>query len=168
MTRHAADRDLLRIYEFTDLVAASARSTWQRERMVRAAGIPITAASLAALRLVDRHGPMPVSEVARRLGVDQSTVSRHLRPLEERGLIERAADTDDRRVARLTVTAAGNDVLQRVCAVALNDFDVALNEWSTEDRHTLAVLLERFRADLLAARVDESGWSVRAAARTNP
>lgn len=154
------DPDLLRIYEFADLVAASARSVRQRERLVRAAGVPITGASLSALGLVGRHGPIAVSELARRLRVDQSTASRQLRALEEHGLLARKAHPSDRRVSRLVLTEAGRDVLLRTRDVALNDFEVALGDWSPGDRTRLASLLERLRNDLLRSRVDESGWSI--------
>lgn len=160
MKRPQADPDLLKIQEFADLVAASARSARQHERVVRAAGVPVTGASLEALRLVARHGPIAVSEVARRLRVGQSTASRQLRPLEERGLVVRGADPTDARVARLSLSEEGRGVLARVREVSLNDFDVALGDWEPADRKLLAELLERFRKALLEARTDETGWSV--------
>jgi DNA-binding MarR family transcriptional regulator len=159
--RAQPDPDLQRIQDFADLVAASARSARQRERLVRAAGVPVTGASLDALRLVARHGPIAVSEVARRLGVDQSTASRQVRPLEERGLVVRSADPADARVARIAVSDEGRGVLARVREVWLQDFAVALSDWSPQDRRLLADLLERFRKALLEARTDERGWSVR-------
>ncbi len=155
------DRDLVRIAEFADLVGTSARSVRQRERVLRAAGVPVTDAGLTILRLVRRHDGIAVTDLARRLELDQSTVSRQLRPLEEHGLVVRTADPDDRRVARLAITGDGLALLRRVRAVMLNDFDVALSDWSSYDRRLLADLLERFREDLLAARTDETGWSVR-------
>jgi len=157
----APDRDLERIADFTELVAASTRSPRQRDRLARAVELPITAANLAALRIVQRQGPVSVMDVARRLGLDQSTASRQLRPLEEHGLVQRSSDPSDRRIALLTVTDAGTGVLRRVREVQLNDFDVALSDWDPSDRHLLAELLERFRRDLLAARTDETGWTVR-------
>ena len=52
------------------------------------------------------------SEVARRLQVDQSTASRHVRPLEELASAHRApADAADRRVAWLRVTPTGQRLL---------------------------------------------------------
>ncbi len=67
--------------------------------------------NLGALRLVERHGPIAVTEVARRLEIDQSNASRQIRALEEQELVGRAVDPDDRRVAHVTVTAAGRKVL---------------------------------------------------------
>ena len=160
MKRPPADPDLLKIQDFADLVAASARSARQHERVVRAAGVPVTGASLEALRLVARHGPIAVSEVARRLRVGQSTASRQLRPLEENGLVARSVDPADARVARLSASEEGRAVLARVREVSLNDFDVALGDWVPADRKRLAELLERFRKALLEARTDETGWSV--------
>lgn len=159
--RARPDRELLRVYEFVELVASSVRSRRQSERMARVAGVPITTASLAALRLVHRHGPIAVADVAQRLGVDQSTASRQLRPLGEHGLITRSADARDRRVARLSSTAAGRALLERVRDVSLNDFDVALAGWPARDRRLLAELLDRFRKGLLETEADETGWSVR-------
>jgi DNA-binding MarR family transcriptional regulator len=158
----ATDGDpvLERIHEFTSLVIASTRSSRQRERLQRALGLSLSETNLGALRLVQRHGPIAVSEVARRLEVDLSNASRQLRALEDQGLVARRVDPADRRVARFVVTAAGRRVLDRVRAVALNDYAVALDDWSPRDRQQLAALLDRFRTALLATEPDETGWSV--------
>ena len=157
----ARDPDLLAIYDFTVLVSASARSARQHERIVRAVGAPISGSGLLALRIVERHGPIAGSDLARRLQVDQSTTSRHVRPLEQLGLITRSADGTDRRVAWLSVTPEGQRLLDRARDVALHDFDAALTGWSSSDRRSLATLLERLRVSLLDGEVDDSGWSVR-------
>jgi DNA-binding MarR family transcriptional regulator len=164
----AGDPDLLAIYDFTVLVSASAKSARQHERIVRAVGAPISGSGLLALRVVEQHGPIAGSELARRLQVDQSTSSRHVRPLEDLGFVTRTADGSDRRVAWLQVTPAGQRVLDRARDVALHDFDVALADWPAADRRTLGALLERLRTALLAAEVDESGWSVRERAAPHP
>ena len=151
---------LLAIQEFANLIAVNAHSARQRERVLRAAGVPLTGANLDALRTVQRHGPMPMSDVARRLRVDQSTATRQVRPLEDQGLVARAADPSDRRVALVELTADGTTLLDRVGDVALHDYDAALAEWSAEDKAQLGLLLDRFRRNLLAAELDESGWSI--------
>jgi DNA-binding MarR family transcriptional regulator len=155
------DPNVLAVHDFADLIAAGARSARQRERVVHAARVPLTGAGLIVLRTVQRYGPVAVSEVARRLEVDQSTASRQIRPLEEQGLVTRATDPTDRRSARLAVTPKGRRLLDRVRGVSLNDYAVAMGDWSDADRTTLADLLERLRVGLLQTRADESGWSVR-------
>jgi DNA-binding MarR family transcriptional regulator len=154
------DPVLERIHEFMSLVIASTRSPRQRERLQRALGVSLSETNLGALRLVQVHGPIAVTEVARRFEVDLSNASRQLRALEDQGLVARRVDPADRRVARFVVTAAGRRVLDRVRAVALNDYAVALDDWSARDRRQLATLLDRFRESLLATEPDETGWSV--------
>lgn len=160
LRRAAPTAHLVAIHEFAELVAASARSSRQRERLLRAARVSLTDANLVALRIVDRYGPIAVSAVARRLDVDQSTASRQLRPLEEHELIRRTTGPDDRRVSWLTSTARGRGVLERIDEVVRNDFAVALGDWTDDDRERLGELLARFRTDLLHTRTDETGWAV--------
>jgi DNA-binding MarR family transcriptional regulator len=124
---------------------------------VRAAGVPITGAGLTALRGIDRHGPIVVSDLARKVRVDLSTMSRQLRPLEAVDLIARSTDPNDGRVAWLTVTGKGRRLLARVDQAVVDDFDAALGDWSDDDRAQLADLLDRFRAGLLHNRAIESG-----------
>ena len=60
---------------------------------------------LAILGLLEREGPMGVSEVARRLRISKSTVSRKLRKLADMGLVERVA-VDGRPLYAAKRTAA--------------------------------------------------------------
>jgi DNA-binding MarR family transcriptional regulator len=125
--------------------------------MLRATGTPLTGAGLLALRTIARRSGITVSELARTLDIDQSTISRQLHPLEANKLLTRAVDAKDRRVARLTVTAAGRRALSALGEATLNDIDVALTDFTAEDRRALADLLDRMRAGMLAARIDERG-----------
>lgn len=52
----------------------------------------------------------PVARVAEELGLDRTTLTRNLGPLERDGLVESVPD-DDRRVRRLRLTERGHDVL---------------------------------------------------------
>ena len=52
----------------------------------------------------------PVAKVAEELGLDRTTLTRNLGPLERDGLVESVAD-QDRRVRRLRLTERGRDVL---------------------------------------------------------
>jgi DNA-binding MarR family transcriptional regulator len=147
---------LASIFEFTQLVAASATSARQKERVLRAARVPVTGAGLTALRAVERYEPVTVSELARRVGVDLSTVSRQLRPLEDEDLVTRSTDARDGRVARVALSTKGRRVLGRVTDAVLADFDAALAGWPAADRTRLATLLDRFRDRLAELRAEEA------------
>jgi DNA-binding MarR family transcriptional regulator len=155
------DRDdqLQAIHQFVELVVASSRSPRQRQRLDRAAGPPVPVAVGSLLRIVARHGPLVIGELAARAGLDQSTVSRQVRTLEDLGLVDRRRDPTDRRSSLIVLSAEGRRHQERVRAVARNDYDAALADWSDADRATFAGLLDRFRRALAAAEVDERGWS---------
>lgn len=64
----------------------------------------LPATELEVIRFVDAHPGSSVGAVAEALGLQQSNVSAAVRGLVARGLVERTADADDRRVARLRST----------------------------------------------------------------
>ena len=148
MTRQYED-ELEAIDAFIELIERVSRSPYQRDRVLGAAKTQLSGAGLNALRLIARSSPIQVNEVARRLGVDQSTASRQIRPLEDAGLIERTADGNDRRVALLAATDEGLAVLDRVHRMRRDDIDTVLRGWTERDRAELAKLLDRFKESML-------------------
>ena len=67
------------------------------EQVSVAAGIDCERAAILVLRRVISEGPIRVTDLARDLGLDPSTISRHLRVVEGRGWVERRPDSVDRR-----------------------------------------------------------------------
>jgi DNA-binding MarR family transcriptional regulator len=88
------------------------------------------------------------SDIAADLGLDASTVSRHLRTLEQLGLVERTDDPDDRRAQRLALSDRGHEVLDRAIAQRQAVVAAALADWSEADRRSLERLLVRLADDL--------------------
>jgi DNA-binding MarR family transcriptional regulator len=72
-----------------------------------------TPSQLAALATVDRHGAMTLGELADHERVRPPTMTRIVAGLEEGGLLRRAIDPSDRRVARMTLTPEGERLLAR-------------------------------------------------------
>jgi DNA-binding MarR family transcriptional regulator len=140
--------DVAALRDLAELVAAAARNPAIRERVGTAAAAPVTGASLVALRIVARRGHSTPSHVARHLGVDLSTASRQLRPLEDHGLLMRTPDPTDRRVAILTLTEEGAAVLRRIDDAICESFSGVLDRWPAEDRAALATLVARLHTDL--------------------
>jgi DNA-binding MarR family transcriptional regulator len=151
---HEVPDELRAINELIDIITAASRSPRQRDRIAKATGLPLTIASIGALRVVEQGSSLSATEVAHKLGIDPSTVSRQLRPLEEQGLVTRTVDETDRRVTRLGVTAAGRRVLERVERSAIDTLSSALDTWSADDRALLAQLIARLNDDLTTTRLD--------------
>src|SRR3954468_18696553 len=80
-------------------------------RLRQEAGAGLSPSQTAALSTIERHGPLTPSELATRERVQRPTVTRVLARLEEDGLVERAADPDDRRSSLMSISAAGRELL---------------------------------------------------------
>ena len=59
------------------------------------------------MSMLDRHGPMTMSRIAELLGVSVSNVTGIIDRIEERGLVERIRNPNDRRVVHVPLTDAG-------------------------------------------------------------
>ncbi|MCU1692481.1 MAG: marR 2 [Frankiales bacterium] len=106
----------------------------------------------AVLAHVGDFGPLRLSELADRLCLDVSTVSRQVPALEREGWVDREADPGDRRAHLLRLTPAGREALadrRRAHAALLTE---ALPDWSEDELGALASSLSRFNTDLSAAR----------------
>jgi len=89
--------------------------------------------------------------VAGACALDQSTISRHLRSLEERGLIVRTPDPDDRRAQLLSLTDDGQKLLSDMAAVRQARLEEALAGWSAEERDQLQRVIGRLADSLVVA-----------------
>lgn len=77
-------------------------------------GFGVTAAQLSALRVLERFGEMPQSELSDRLFLRGSTVSGMVDRLEERGLISRRRSTADRRLVAVDLAPGGRKLLASI------------------------------------------------------
>jgi DNA-binding MarR family transcriptional regulator len=121
-----------------------------QERVTAQAGLAIERSGYIVLRAVDESGPLPVTTLARSLGLDASTVSRQVATLVRIGLLDRSHDADDKRITLVALTETGRESLDRIRSARHDVFAKVLEGWSKEDQAALAPLLERFAADLVA------------------
>jgi DNA-binding MarR family transcriptional regulator len=74
----------------------------------------VTLAQCLVLLEVDEASLLTVGELATRLRLDDSTLSRTIDGLVRRGLLDRSRDVQDRRVVRVGLTAEGVDVCSAI------------------------------------------------------
>lgn len=88
-------------------------------------------------------------DLAERLDLSQSSVTRMVAPMEKVGLVERAADPKDARVGYVVLTRAGRQ-LARNGTKTLTDLATAVfaDRWSEQELKTLSSLLGRLTASL--------------------
>jgi DNA-binding MarR family transcriptional regulator len=82
-----------------------------------------------ALAEISRHEGLAQGELARRLWVRPPSITKVVRGLERRGLVERMTDPDDARVSRVYPTPEGRRVSRAV-----------ERAWRAAERDTLAAL----------------------------
>jgi DNA-binding MarR family transcriptional regulator len=109
------------------------------------------------LRHVRAREPLRLSTLAGCAGLDASTVSRHVKHLEESGFVERAEDPDDKRASRLVTTARGRAVLDRAIEASANLIGKAVAEWPEQDRVALTDLVTRLAGALVREQGEAHG-----------
>jgi len=119
-----------------------------RQLRQRQPGDPVDYSAFPILKLLSHQGPMRLSTLASALGLDASTVSRHARQLEDRGLLERTGDPDDGRASRVAVSAHGADCLAQGFETRRRLLTHALDGWTDDERDTLRALLHRLVQNL--------------------
>lgn len=83
---------------------ASRAVTQHYEASLRGSGLRATQFTLLAI--LTQTGPLPLSELAAQLGLERTSLTRNLRPLEKKGYVSTVAD-DDQRVRRIAITKKG-------------------------------------------------------------
>jgi DNA-binding MarR family transcriptional regulator len=104
-----------KLADLADLVLAVARVI-TTEAHLDPETVDLTATEINVMRYIDRHQGTSPTAVASATGLQRSNVSRVLRDLEARGMVERTADGSDRRQAKLLSTARAGANLQRLRA----------------------------------------------------
>jgi DNA-binding MarR family transcriptional regulator len=119
----------------------------RRLRQQSAGGL--TQSQGSALASVDQLGSPTLGELATRESVQPPSMTRIVAALEELALVTRIVDQADRRVARVTLTNEGRDVLARSRSLKNAFLAEQLHRLSPEERTELARLtglLERLIA----------------------
>lgn len=94
-------------------------------------------ARISVLFAAERHGPIRLSEVAEREGLNPTLLSRLVGNLVADGLIERTADPIDRRSAWLEATAAGRELVAQIRRQRTEAIEAALSTLSLDERELL-------------------------------
>jgi len=117
--------------------------TSQRTRFLAIASeFELAPAQLGALKALDPDEPVPMRELALALACDNSNVTGIVDRLEARGLVERRADPNDRRVKMLVVTPEGAALRRRV-KERMEEPPEALKHLSPDEQRELRDLLRK-------------------------
>lgn len=90
------------------------------------------------------HTPgLSQEQLARRIYIDKSNVTRHLGALEREGFVERKQSEADRRVTLVYPTQKAYDILPYVRQITREWNEYLTDGWTEEEINTLKVMLDR-------------------------
>ncbi len=134
-----------------DLAVRLRLAITRTSRRLRQEASPGLSPSLtSALATVDTHGPLTPSELAKRERVQRPTATRLVARLEALGILQRAADPQDRRSSLLSVTPAGHALMEELRGRKTAYLAHRLEDLEPEEKDALdraAAILERLLED---------------------
>jgi DNA-binding MarR family transcriptional regulator len=116
-------------------------------------------AGYITLVVLDRCGTVRQTDLACKLALDLSTVSRQIKHLEELGLVTRSEDPDDRRASVVRVNAAGRREITRQRQTRWAPIADRLAEIPESDRELFVGFLEQL-ADRAAPPTSKTGKAI--------
>ncbi|MBV8699260.1 MAG: MarR family transcriptional regulator [Bradyrhizobium sp.] len=103
----------------------------------------LTPVQYAALVAIQTHPGIDATRLSAVIAFDRSTLGSVIERLQDKGLIERAASAEDRRVKLLTITKAGAALLRDIVPAVERAQARMLQPLKAADRKTLMTLLSQ-------------------------
>lgn len=160
-----------RLIDVTRRFLHTKRREWNQTKLYTVDGHELGVAQIDALEAVALHGDMHMNQLATRLRLDPSTVTRAINPLVDMQLLERYTDPSNRRYVILRCMPAGKAAVgrfieqrQRVMRETLEPMDPARRLLLVELFEEYTTLLEHNQA----AREGAGPNSRRAAVTSTP
>jgi len=94
---------------------------------------PLSLIHLHVMTLLQADGSIPMRSLAESLGVSQASVTGIVDRMEQRGLVERRREDDDRRVIRVQLAADGRELLVKVTADRRRKLGYLLSELTDDE-----------------------------------
>lgn len=135
------DRASLRAELLEELFAHSPLKALKYMR--RWPGGALSLVHLNVMTILDADGALPMSQLADALDVSQASTTGIVDRMEQRGLIARHGDPDDRRVTKVDLTERGRQAIERLGAERRDKLGKLLDELTDEE---LAAFLMGTRA----------------------
>jgi DNA-binding MarR family transcriptional regulator len=118
----------------------------QLDKELRAADLPITPEQFRIMTELWTQDSITQIELAARGKRDRASITRIVDLLEEKGLIARHDDPNDRRVKLICLTTPGRELEQKARPAAQRSIQAIMAPLSAEERQTLTALLEKVKA----------------------
>lgn len=106
------------------------------------------------LKILKKRGPLPVSEIGRRVCISKSNMTSVIDRLVENGVAERIPDQNDRRVINIALTKKGSEMIGKWHMHSNQEIKTKLSSISDDDLETFYESIKNIRTIL--NKMDES------------
>ncbi len=134
------EQDIQTIKKFREVLRRFERELFMQNSCSCCSGV--TLAQCHTLLEIESKGKESLTELASKLGLDKSTVSRTVDGLVNVGLVDRTIPEDNRRMATIQLTDAGREICNSINSVNDKYFEDTLSALSESERPELVRLLE--------------------------
>jgi DNA-binding MarR family transcriptional regulator len=124
---------------------ARGRATRRARRLT---GLAWTYSALLIIEGMKANAMLRMTDLAELVGTTAPTVTKLIKDLEDKGLVDRTTDEQDGRVSMVSLTEEGRRVADAIGEARLESLQQVLESWSVDDLERLEVLFERLRADM--------------------
>ncbi|CAB4586105.1 MAG: MarR family winged helix-turn-helix transcriptional regulator [Actinomycetes bacterium] len=118
---------------------------------LRFAEVDLNLTQASILMYVAEFGPVTQTKIADHLGQGRAATGSTIDRLQERGVVDRHPDSDDRRVWRIDLTPAGRALIERITAIDETLRTELRDGISREDRQALAGVTRQLQSNLRRA-----------------
>lgn len=108
----------------------------------------LTASQMSVLRQLDSEQGCRLTTLSERVMRSKSAITRMIDNLEEKALVSRVGDAEDRRAQRVVLTRAGEKYREKVNQKHLESLDRRFEILSTQEQEQLTMLLNKLRLGL--------------------
>jgi len=122
---------------------------WKATRAVEAhahlslQGLGMCPGDFAVLEALLHKGPLPVNAIGKKVLLTSGSMTAAIDRLEDRGLVERRDDPEDRRTRVIHLTVEGRKLIRRLFAIHERDMERVVSVLHPAEREELAALLRK-------------------------
>jgi DNA-binding MarR family transcriptional regulator len=98
--------------------------------------------------LKSRHGDSTINELVKCTIINQPVISRIVREMQERGLVKKYKQNQDRRVTRVRITKKGDELFNAIYPHLQRSRNQLVDSMSTDDVNQLRTLLKQMQANM--------------------
>jgi DNA-binding MarR family transcriptional regulator len=130
-------------------------ATWNAELAGELRGFALTTPQMRALAVLGINSGLTINELSTLTVTEQSTMSRTLDALEERGLVRRRPRTSDLRVREVDITPAGREAFDAFWPVMFQRYQQMFRDIGEDEFAQLVATLQKILRNMRAG--EEAG-----------